>query len=214
MTEAARIGLLTLGATLAGEEMSQLGQSSAEDPQHRVNALACAPEWDGEGGCHGPSSGGDAVIHDETGSRSSVEGLHPSGTHLIEVRDHGSGCAPIAPPKQLSYRLVTVDGRPYEGPQAGLPKHPFGLTRVFYDSKVIMIHWRCDMQCSHPECSMDAHVLLLIGRPFTSLIPQELPDSSRQAWCLLSDGSCMWRQSTSEIQIYALKVGAMGGQLY
>ena len=44
----------------------------------------------------------------------------------------------ILPPASLSYRLVTVDGRPYEGPQAGQTKHPFGLTRVYYDSKVGM----------------------------------------------------------------------------
>ena len=69
----------------------------------------------------------------------------------------------------LSYCLVTVDGRPHEGPQAGLPKHPFGLSRVFYDAK-------------------------------------ELPGQQQQAWCMLSDGSCMWRQSASEIQIYALQV--------
>ena len=69
----------------------------------------------------------------------------------------------------LSYRLVTVDGRPHEGPQAGLPKHPFGLSRVFYDAK-------------------------------------ELPGQQQQAWCMLSDGSCMWRQSASEIQIYAFRV--------
>ena len=69
----------------------------------------------------------------------------------------------------LSYCLVTVDGRPHEGPQAGLPKHPFGLSRVFYDAK-------------------------------------ELPGQQQQAWCMLSDGSCMWRQSASEIQIYAFRV--------
>jgi hypothetical protein len=70
---------------------------------------------------------------------------------------------------QLSYQQVTPNGKPFEGPQAGMPKHPFGLSRVYYDSK-------------------------------------ELPCSRRQAWCQMSDGSCRWRQSSSEIQLRVLQV--------
>ncbi|GAX82303.1 hypothetical protein CEUSTIGMA_g9732.t1 [Chlamydomonas eustigma] len=71
--------------------------------------------------------------------------------------------------QHLSYQLVTQDGRPFEGPQTGLPKHPFGLSRVYYDSK-------------------------------------ELPCSRRQVWCQISDGSCRWRQSSSEIQLLVLQI--------
>lgn len=41
---------------------------------------------------------------------------------------------------ELSYRLVTSEGKPFEGPGAGQTRHPFALSRVYYDATVRQDH--------------------------------------------------------------------------
>lgn len=166
----ARRRSLLLGAIRCLARASQLLPNDAGAPFRAAMLHAMSALGDGEA-----ASG--AV---REAKRSGPLEVEEAVDFLPLAEDDGRGLPSIASPGKaekaeteaeapLSYCLVTVDGRPHEGPQAGLPKHPFGLSQVFYDSK-------------------------------------ELPGQQQQAWCMLSDGSCMWRQSASEIQIYALQV--------
>ena len=56
----------------------------------------------------------------------------------------------------VGYRLVTADGRPYEGPHAGIPKHPFGLRWARRHGHV---HRRSKRQAQQAE-----HLMQRIGR--------------------------------------------------
>lgn len=84
--------------------------------------------------------------------------------------DNGGTCKELAvPPRPKTelalpygtYRLVLADGTPVERKD----KHPFCMSRVFYDS---------------------------------SERPQEV-------WAEMSDGSCRWRQTASEVKVIVLK---------
>lgn len=120
------------------------------------------------------------------------------------------------------YRLVRADGGAAERPD----KHPFSLSRVYYDASekpeevgadwgvllVLLVCFGC-VPAAHRGAMRP---LLCQARRLTGPLLPPLPPLSPyhpsppppQVWAELGDGSCRWRQTGGEVKVLALRVPA------